>query len=659
MRFVLFPLFLFLLATGTLLAGWPPEQLHYWREVQPIMKQYCNQSCHNADDNKAGLNLNRYDFIKTIQRDGEVFIRVIDHLESGTMPPAGEPQLSQAERDTLLRYLNKYLDEALAKPDPGLIATRRLSVREYEYAIYDLTGIQINADSLFPKDPGGGEGFDNFARTLYITPLLMERYFEVSESVVERLARQEEKWRALVPSNRFSLLQKIRHWWVRWVQDRDLAYEATLLHAKKAIFPFATLAYRRYLSPLERNKLLGFFEKVYAGLPERGNRYEEAVQEVFKAILVSPHFLMRKEGDPPREAPYPITDFELASRLSFFLWSSIPDFELLEAAYQEDLHQPAVLRRQVRRMVKRRKVRRMAESFASQWLEIDRLHDPTFEVDVGLFPEFTPALRQAMYEETVRFFYHTLTESRNLLELLDSRYTFMNEPLAEHYGVEGVEGAEMRRVALREAARGGLLGMASVLTATSLPNRTSPVLRGKWVMEKILNTPAKPPPPNVPELEAAKAAHDEQNLRVLLEIHRRDPACSGCHQEMDDLGFALENFDAVGRWRTSYNNTPSPIDVSGSLKSGERFEGVVELREILNGKRRQFAEGLSKKMLGFALGRSIEFKDKKVVEALAGTLVEHRFDPVPFIEALTLSYPFRYKKSDPVVVDDQVGEAAD
>jgi len=659
MRLILLLPTVLLFFNTSLYAGWPPDQLHYWRAVQPIMKKYCNQSCHNADDNKAGLNLNRYDFIKTIQRDGEVFIRVIDHIKTGSMPPEGEPQLTQGEKDTLLHYLDHYLSDALAKPDPGLIATHRLSVREYEYAIFDLTGIRVNADSLFPKDPGGGEGFDNFAGTLYITPLLMERYFEAAESVIEQLAGREDQWRALVPARRFSLLQQIRHWWARWTGNRDLARQSTLSYAQKAIFPFATLAYRRYLSPEEREKLLGFFEEVYAGLPEGADRYDESVQEVMKAVLVSPHFLMRKENDPPLAEPYPVTGFELASRLSFFLWSSIPDFELLETAYRQDLHRPEVLRAQVRRMLKSPKVKRMAESFATQWLEIDRLDDPTFKVDEALFPEFTPALRRAMHQETVEFFYHTLSDSRNLLELLDSRYTFMNETLAEHYGVGGVDGPEMRMVALREDARGGLLGMASVLTATSLPNRTSPVLRGKWVMEKILNTPAKPPPPNVPELEAAKAAHDERSLRQLLEIHRQDPACSGCHEEMDDLGFALENFDAIGRWRSSYVNQPEPIDVSGSLKSGERFEGILELRSILYDKKRQFAEGVSRKMLGFALGRSIEFKDKKVVDELAGTLVHNEFDPVPFIEALALSYPFRYKKSDPVVVDDKVGEARD
>ena len=255
-----------------------------------------------------------------------------------------------------------------------------------------------------------------------------------------------------------------------------------------------------------------------------------------------------------------------------------------------------------------------------------------------------------MYQEAVHYFNYTLTESRDLLELLDSRYTFLNQRLADHYGIKGVDGDQMRRVELIQKERGGIMGMASVLTTTSLPNRTSPVLRGKWVMEKILATPAKPPPPNVPDLEATKEVHDELSLRELLVIHREDPACFGCHQDMDDLGFALENFDAIGRWRTSYENSLDPIDVTGTLKSGESFEGAIQLKEILLGKREQFAKGLSKKMLGYALGRSIVFKDKKTVDYLASILMESDFDPVPFIEELVLCYPFQYKKSDPVVV---------
>ncbi len=651
MRLYLFVMVLFMLSPVLSYAAWPKEQQHYWKTVMPIMRKYCNQSCHNADDKKGGLNLNRYDFILTIQRDGHVFTKVIEQIESGAMPPEEKPQLSNSDKDTLLFYINKYLRDALNAPDPGLIPSRRLSNREYRYAIEDLTGIAVNTDSIFPRDPGGGEGFDNFSRTLYLTPLLMERYFEVGESVIEEAYVNHGTWRALVPEFRLSLSQRIKHWWYRFWHRRDISFETTLAAAKEAIFPFATSAYRRYLTPIEKQQLADFFTTVYQDQEQETRRYDKSVKEVFKAVLVSPHFLMRHEADLPKDTPYRISNFELASRLSFFLWSSIPDEQLLSAAYRENLHEPKVLGAQIERMLESPKVERMAESFATQWLEIDKLKDPTHEIDPEIFPEYDETLREAMHQEAVQYFYHVLTESRNMLELLDGEYTFVNEALAQHYGMEGIKGDDMRRVKLRAAERGGILGMAGVLTTTSLPNRTSPVLRGKWVMEKILATPAKPPPPNVPELEEAAKVHDEMTLRELLVIHRDKEACRGCHQDMDDLGFALENFDAVGRWRNTYPASDKVIDVSGSLKTGEVFSGAAELKQVLLQKKEQFAKGLAKKMLGFALGRAVVFKDTKTVEHLAETLLENDFDPVPFLQEVAMSYPFQFKKSDPVVVD--------
>jgi hypothetical protein len=655
MSHTLITLICVLLSVINLFAGYPEEQEHYWDVVKPIFDNNCNRACHNADDKKGGLNLNQFDFILSIQRRGEVFLRVIEHVEQGTMPPEGKPPLTKMEKDTLLFYVKKYIKDALERPDPGLIASRRLSNREYEYAIQDLTGITVKTDSLLPRDPGGGEGFDNYSGTLYITPLLVERYFEVAESVIKQMHQNTSLWRKYVPSETFSWLQQIKHWWYRLVFDQDLAYDAIMQKAQAAINSFATLAYRRYLTPAERDKLLSFFAEVYQNSSPKHSRYDQAIQEVFKAVLVSHHFLIRQEADPPLKEPYPISSFELATRISSFLWCSIPDVELLEAAYHEDLKNPELLRKQVQRMLKDPKAKRMAESFVTQWLEIDHLVQPEFEMDQALFPEFSPEIRTAMYQETVEYFNYTLSESRNFFELLNGDYTFLNQALADYYGITGIQGSEMRRVALQQPERGGILGMGSVLTTTSLPNRTSPVLRGKWVMEKVLSTPPKPPPPNVPDLEATKEIHDELTLREALVIHREDPACYGCHQDMDDLGFALENFDAIGRWRVNYRNSAQPIDVSGSLKSGEIFAGAVELKAILNTKEEQFAKGISRKMLGFALGRSIEFKDTKTIEALAQVLLENNFDPVPFIEEVVLSYPFQYKKTDQVVVDPDVG----
>lgn len=632
-------------------ADYPSDQRHYWNVVQPIFRKHCNASCHNADDNKGGLNLERYDFIRKIQQDGEMFTGLIRQVEEGSMPPENRPRLSQAEKDTMLTYIKKYLRKALSKPNPGLVPPRRLSLREYQYAVQDLTGVQIDAYALFPKDASGGEGFDNYARTLYITPLLMERYLEAAELVVEETACNLDLWRKITPAYQEPWSQKLKVWWYRWRHKRDISMEAPLEAAGQSILPFAMRAYRRVLAPAEKRQFLDFFEQVYKSLPRSAHRFDLSVQEALKMALVSPNFLIRQEADPPREDPYLINDFEMASRLSFFLWSSLPDDTLLQAAYRRELQDTVLLRRQIHRMLQSPKVKRMAESFASQWLEIDKLKDPSHEVDPEKYPAYNPELEKYMLQEAVEYFYYTLTDSRNLLELIDGQYAFLNETLARHYGLDGVEGSMMRKVALNDPARGGVLGMGGVLTATSLPTRTSPVLRGQWVLEKILGTPAKPPPPDVPELEAAKAAHDEMTLRELLTVHRSDPACQGCHEEMDDLGFALENYDAIGRWRTRYSVQQADIDVSGYLKSGEYFVGPAQLKQVLKSKKDLFAKNMSKKMLGFALGRSIDYKDTRTIEQLTQTLINNDFDAVDFVEAIAMSFPFRYKISDPVVVD--------
>lgn len=633
-------------------ADYPPDQRHYWRVVQPILRKHCNEACHNADDKKGGLNLEKYDFIRRIQADGELFTDLMRQIEDGSMPPQGRPRLTAMEKDTLFTYIKIYLNDALSKPDPGLIPPRRLSRREYQYAVEDLMGYSFPARDFFPKDPSGGEGFDNYARTLYITPLLMERYLEAAETIVEETACSVEEWEKIVPQSSKRPLRPLSLWWKQLWGGKTAKIAARRTVAQKILYPFATRAYRRILLPAEEEQLINFFEEVYAQLPPGKHRFDLGIAEALKVILVSPNFLIRQEGDRPSELPYLVNDFEMASRLSFFLWSSLPDDELLQAAYRQELQDSSLLKLQIQRMLKSPKVKRMAESFAAQWLDIDKLSDPSHSVDPEKFPTYTSELEGFMKEEAIQYFYHTLTESQNLLELLNGNYTFLNRPLAEHYGIDGVEGLEFRKVTLASEKRGGILGMGSVLTASSLPTRTSPVLRGKWVLEKVLGTPAKAPPPDVPELEAAKNTHEEMTLRELLEIHREDPACMGCHQEMDDLGFALENYDAIGRWRESYKPQLAQIDASGTLKSGESFDGPSQLKQVLKAKKHLFAKNLSQKFLGFALGRSINFKDYKTVQSLADTLMNEDFNATQFLEAVVMSYPFRYKISDPVVVEE-------
>lgn len=647
---------IFCFTISQLYGGYPKEQRHFWSTVKPILDDHCTD-CHNADDKKGGLNINRYDFIKTIQNDGEVFVSILDHLGAGTMPPPEKKRLTQTEMDTLTFYLNKYLDDALDVHDPGLIIPRRLSNREYKYVIKDLLDHDIDTDSVFPKDAGGGEGFDNYAKTLYLTPLLMEKYYDAANDIIES-TNNTDKWRQLVPRYKPGFGQRLKQWWSKAWHKKDISDDFLHKKAKEVIVPFATLAFRRHITPDEKDSFIKFFSEVYRNNDQNSKteNFDQGIKEVFKMVLISPNFLLRQEADPNNEQAYKVSNFELASRLSFFLWNSIPDYELLEVAYRENLHNPKVLSAQIDRMINNSKISRMAESFASQWLEVDNIDDVSAQIDRELFPSFTDELKVAMKGEVVNFFHHIITEEKDFLKLISSDYTFLNEVIADHYGIKGVEGSEFRKVKMGENnPRRGILGMAGVLTATSLPNRTSPVLRGKYVMEKILATPAKPPPPNVPELEISATLHDELDLRELLVMHREDPACIGCHRDMDDLGFALENYDAIGRYRDNYPNSNNLIDNSGALQSGETFDGAFELVELLVDKKERFAKGISKKMLGYALGRSIVFKDKKTIDELINNLVENNFNPDPFIKEVAMSFPFRYKKSDPVIVDEAFG----
>ena len=621
-----------------------PRQKHYQRNVRPIFMEHC-YPCHNGEDKKAGIDFDNFFFISSIVRSGELFQKIVEQVENRTMPPEMRPGLSQTQIDTVTYYINSYLRAALEEKDPGLIPPRRLSNQEYRYVMQDLLNLKVDVDSIFPADPSGGEGFDNQASVLYMSPLLIERYFETANDLVETLYADQEAWRNLVPKYRRSIWASLRNFWYRVVYDQDVSMERPVRLASEVLVPFATLAYRGFIEPEEKSRLLEFFEETYVKFEGKKDRYDASIRESMKLVLMSHSFLYRIEGDPDIEGPYQVSNKELASRLSFFLWSSIPDQELLNVAYRENLHDPEVMEREVRRMLKDPKSKRIGEQFAVQWLELKKLKDPAFQVDQETFPEYTTELSDLMLKEVELFFNYVLLESNNLLELIDSDYSFLNEQLADHYGIEGVEGPAMRRVAFASNERGGILGMAGVLTATSLPNRTSPVLRGKWVLEQVLGTPPPPPPPDVPELEVDhESGATVETLRAILERHRADPTCNSCHQAMDPIGLGLENFDAIGRWRTAYGL--EAIDPSGVMESGEQFQGPADLRKILAGKRELFAKTLSKKMLSYALGRSLEFKDTPTIEHLQKILLESDFNAQEFMIEIARSYPFRYKKSD-------------
>ena len=380
--------------------------------------------------------------------------------------------------------------------------------------------------------------------------------------------------------------------------------------AEKIIASIARRAYRRPISDNDLPQLL----KLYEDGAKRGG-FDAGIQLALQKILVSPEFIFRIELDPEDAAPgsvHRVSDIELASRLSFFLWSSIPDDELLAVAERGELKNEAVLEQQVKRMLADPRSRSLVTNFAGQWLFLRNI--ARIQPDPAAFPNFDDNLRDALGQETELLIESMLREDKSVGDLLDSDYTFVNERLARHYGIEGVYGTEFRRVPVSDSKRRGLLGHASILTVTSYPNRTAPTIRGKWVLEQLLGTPPPPPPPNVPTLAEGKATQD-MTMRERMELHRTNPACAACHRMMDPMGFALENFDGLGRWRDTAGAVR--IDASGALPDGTTFDGPGELREILLSKKDMFVETFTERLLTYALGRGVEPYDQPIVRKIA------------------------------------------
>ena len=381
--------------------------------------------------------------------------------------------------------------------------------------------------------------------------------------------------------------------------------------ARKIVSTLARRAYRRPVTEEDMQPLLDLYRH---GQSKGG--FEAGIQMALEGMLVSPKFLFRVERDPPNAAPgsvYHISDLELASRLSFFLWSSIPDDQLLSLATQGKLHNREVLAQQVRRMLADSRSKALVSNFAGQWLQLRHLAE--LSPDDKEFPDFDDSLREAFQQETELFLESMVREDRPLMEVLDANYTFVNERLANHYGIPNIYGSSFRRVTLTDENRRGLLGQGSILSLTSYPTRTSVVLRGVWLLTNILGTPPPAPPPNVPVLKDRGNDGRIRSLRESMEEHRANPVCASCHLRMDPLGFALENFNGIGQWRaTEGRNTP--IDSSGSLPDGTTFKGPVELRKVLMSQPDQFATAVIEKLLTYAIGRGVEYFDEPAVRKI-------------------------------------------
>jgi mono/diheme cytochrome c family protein len=411
--------------------------------------------------------------------------------------------------------------------------------------------------------------------------------------------------------------------------------------ARTILSNLARHAFRRPVTDADLRPLLAFYET-----GRKNGDFDFGIEKALEAIVISPDFLFRVEQDPVGIGPgkpYRISDLELASRLSFFLWSSSPDDQLLSLAEKGKLKDPAVLEQQTRRMLDDARSQALVTNFAGQWLYLRNIGEK--KVDSAAFPSFDESLRQSMQQETELFFQYILRTDRSVLDLLDANYTFLNQRLAEHYGIPNVYGSQFRKVTLTDPQRsGGLLGQASILTLTSYPNRTSVVQRGKWVLENLLGTPPPPPPPNVPELKPTGNDGKTLTIRQAMEKHRANAVCASCHSRMDPLGFALENYDGIGQWRST--DAGAPIDSLGKLPDGTQFSGLTGLSKLLATKYRDdFVRTATQKLLTYALGRGLDYYDNPTIRSISRDAARDDYRMSAMVLAIVKSTPFQMRRS--------------
>ena len=597
----------------------PPEPLDFGG-AKLLLNTYCG-SCHSGDSAIAGFNLDQASDEASLLSRPQRWSSAARRIRAMEMPPRGQPAPTADERDALAAWIDDTLRAGLCAGglDPGPQPLRRLNRNEYAATIRDLLSVHFNAGAALPNDGAGGEGFDNAAETLFLSPMHAEKYLEA--------ARQSLDYALADPRSRADFLIE---------PGDDRTAEAA---AKATLEQFLPRAFRRPVSEAEVGRYLDLFTEA-----DRDDApYDEAISFALQGVLMSPQFLFRVERPNGNPEPRPVGDYELATRISYFLWGSMPDQELFDMAANGGMRDPDYLHNKVLCMLDDERSHEFAERFVEQWLGTREL-GRDIRPDKHLFPVYEDAeLQAAIRYEPVLFFQDVLAGERSLLELIDSNFTFLTNRLQRHYGfrIKGL-GQNPKRVELpADSGRGGILSMAATLAVSSYPHRTSPVLRGKWVLDNLLGTPPPPPPPNVPELQENHGAVTAKSLRERLELHRRDAVCASCHDRIDPLGFGLENYDVLGRWRTS--DKGMAIDARGALPSGVRFDGPKQLKAVLLERKELFIRNLVSKMLGYALGRGLTLTDQCTVDRIVEKLKQSDYNAHTLILEIVNSVPFRYK----------------
>ncbi len=582
-------------------------------QVLPTLRSACFD-CHSEAEAAGDLNLESLVAVEPLVAGRKEWINVIEQLKNRSMPPSDHDQPSEEDRRLLVGWLtHAIIDFDYSQVQHvGFEPARRLTHDEYNHTVSDLFGIVMRPADRFPEDMTASSGFDNSSNSLFLQPLLMERYANAATRIAD----------AVVGDPSFL---------ARWRRSGKG-------DAKNALAKLMSRAYRRKVTSEELTAMLARYEHTLASADEA-----TALRDVIEILLVSPNFLIRTERVGHPSEPFSVTDIELASRLSYFLWASMPDDRLYRLGVDGTLSKPDVLAAEIDRMLDDRRSRSLGELFASQWLgfaDLGRLRPDQIDN-----PWATDALIEAMHDESSLFFSSLVEEDASIEQLVDAKYTFLNEELARHYGIDGISGKRMRRVDV-ELPRGGLFGQGSLLAITSFPGRTSPVLRGNWVLSELLGTPPPPPPPNVSEFDEAISESRRLSQKQKLEMHRRNPNCYACHSQIDPLGFSLSKFDWFGRYRP--RDRGREVDDTGQFPDGTTLKGIEGLRKAIAQERiDDLTIQMVRKMLSYALGRQLEYYDEASVAQIVAKTNEDDRKIRTMIREIVLSDTFQMKQTQP------------